>query len=423
MPKEQRVKPGRAQTRPERSAALSPKAEARRQGPSRRRKQRPRTPGPSKAAANRCRTSSRRSSARCVDEAAVGREKWLHEIKFDGYRMQLRIEGGKPSVAHAHTGLTGPLDFSRDREGGPWACPTPSSTARSSRSMPPALPELLRRMQAALAAGKDRRSGLFRLRPAVRSTAPISARLALGARKAATRGDAGGKRRAADADDPLRRAFHHRRSAPCSDSARKIWGSRAIVSKKARPRSIAPGVRTAGPRRNAGPAHEVVLGGWTDNDGKFRSLARRRVPRRPRSPTSGASAPASAPSTIERLMPKLKAHARKRKARSTARSRAPPRDQERAHWLEPVLVAEIEFAGWSTDGVGAPGLLQGTARGQARRRSRWPRCTAARRHGRSRRAEGRRRCGSRERTRKGRRHQECSPRRARRRRARAARWP
>ena len=31
---------------------------------------------------------------------------WVHEIKLDGYRMQLRVSGGKAHVAHAKgTGL------------------------------------------------------------------------------------------------------------------------------------------------------------------------------------------------------------------------------------------------------------------------------------------------------------------------------
>ena len=52
--------------------------------------------------------------------------------------------------------------------------------------------------------------------------------------------------------------------------------------------------------------------------------------------------------TVHRLMPKLKAHAQ---ARSPfAKKRAPPRDRA-VHWLDPVLVAEVEFAGWSGDGL------------------------------------------------------------------------
>ena len=40
------------------------------------------------------------------------------------------------------------------------------------------------------------------------------------------------------------------------------------------------------------------------------------------------------------------------------------------HWVKPELVAEIEFAGWTGDGNGAPGRLQGPARRQAGRRGR-----------------------------------------------------
>ena len=41
--------------------------------------------------------SSRRSFARSVDRPPAG-EGWGHEIKFDGYRMQLRVEDGKVTL-------------------------------------------------------------------------------------------------------------------------------------------------------------------------------------------------------------------------------------------------------------------------------------------------------------------------------------
>ena len=40
---------------------------------------------------------------RLVDEAPTG-DGWLHEIKYDGYRMHARIDGGKASLL-ARTGL------------------------------------------------------------------------------------------------------------------------------------------------------------------------------------------------------------------------------------------------------------------------------------------------------------------------------
>ena len=64
---------------------------------------------------------------------------WGHEIKLDGYRMQMRVEDGKVSAAHAQ----GPrLDrqVHGDRRGRRDACPIASSTARSPRSTTRACP-------------------------------------------------------------------------------------------------------------------------------------------------------------------------------------------------------------------------------------------------------------------------------------------
>ena len=75
--------------------------------------------------------SSRRSSAELVDRPPGGAG-WVHEVKFDGYRIQLRIEGGE---AHAEDPQGARLDaqIRRHRQGRRGACPTASSTARSWR--------------------------------------------------------------------------------------------------------------------------------------------------------------------------------------------------------------------------------------------------------------------------------------------------
>jgi ATP-dependent DNA ligase len=36
---------------------------------------------------------------RLIEEAPEGKD-WLHEIKYDGYRMHARIDGGKYPTAH-----------------------------------------------------------------------------------------------------------------------------------------------------------------------------------------------------------------------------------------------------------------------------------------------------------------------------------
>ena len=55
---------------------------------------------------------------------------WLHEIKFDGYRVQLRVQNGKVTLK-TRKGLDWTAKFASDRQKRPNRCPMRSSTARS----------------------------------------------------------------------------------------------------------------------------------------------------------------------------------------------------------------------------------------------------------------------------------------------------
>ena len=63
---------------------------------------------------------------------------------------------------------------------------------------------------------------------------------------------------------------------------------------------------------------------------------------------SAASAPASAQTKVEQLLPRLKAVAA---TKSPFTGVGAPRRKPNMHWLKPELVAEIEFAGWTGDGM------------------------------------------------------------------------
>jgi bifunctional non-homologous end joining protein LigD len=93
--------------------------------------------------------------------------------------------------------------------------------------------------------------------------------------------------------------------------------------------------------------HEVVIGGWSTTAAKFRSLlvgVHRgghfiyvgRV-------GTGYSAP-----KVKSLMPRLKELATKT---SPFTGKGAPKHEAGVHWLRPELVAEIEFAGWTSDGM------------------------------------------------------------------------
>ena len=78
---------------------------------------------------------------------------WVHEIKFDGYRMQLRVEDGAATL-RTRKGLDWTGQVSRRRRRPRLACPTASSTARSWRSMTAAAPNFAA-LQAALSDGRS----------------------------------------------------------------------------------------------------------------------------------------------------------------------------------------------------------------------------------------------------------------------------
>ena len=116
------VKARRAEARPAKAARRA-QARGATEGQARRQRRRPsrlvrqgRT-NIRRARAARCRTSSPPSLATLATNAPDGAD-WVHEIKFDGYRMQARIDGGKVELL-TRTGSTGRTNFRRSRRRSP----------------------------------------------------------------------------------------------------------------------------------------------------------------------------------------------------------------------------------------------------------------------------------------------------------------
>ncbi|GGC83756.1 DNA ligase D [Chelatococcus reniformis] len=91
--------------------------------------------------------------------------------------------------------------------------------------------------------------------------------------------------------------------------------------------------------------HEVVIGGWTTTGSKFRSLLVG-VYRGDRLVPIGRVGTGYSQAKVGRLLPRLKAV---EASRSPFTGEGAPRKTAGVHWTRPELVAEIEFAGW-TDG-------------------------------------------------------------------------
>ena len=170
--------------RPERSqadAVWDSRRRPRRRGPQAAGRRPRRAKRQATTAAASCRISFAPQLCRDRSSARPPATGWVHEIKFDGYRMQLRVEGGEAT-------LEDPQGPGLDRK-------VPGHRARR-RQLPDAIidGEIVRARRARRAgfrraAGgavrrQDRRSGLLRLRPAVRrrrGSAPAAAARAQGA--------------------------------------------------------------------------------------------------------------------------------------------------------------------------------------------------------------------------------------------------
>jgi bifunctional non-homologous end joining protein LigD len=93
--------------------------------------------------------------------------------------------------------------------------------------------------------------------------------------------------------------------------------------------------------------HEVVVGGWDETNGRFRSLLVG-VNKGNHFTYVGKVGTGYADDVVRKLVPRLKAH--EAKESPFGGFNAPKRGKE-FHWVKPVLVAEIEFAGWTGDGM------------------------------------------------------------------------
>ena len=263
-------------------------------------------------------------------------EAWLHEIKFDGYRVQIRIEGG---VARLLT-----------RRGLDWTKKF-AALAAAANALPDSLVDgeivALDRdgkpdfsaLQAAIAGGRTEALMFFAF-DLLHCDGEDLRGEPLRARKA----------RLADllegAPSTIRYVEHFAADGAAVFASARDLGLEGIVSK----RLDAPyrsGRTESWTKAKCRPAHEVVLGAWTDNGGKFRSLLGG-VFRDGKLVYVGRIGTGFAAPVVKSLMPQLTAHARAKSAFDP--KAAPPRDRT-IHWLEPKLVAEIEFAGWTADGT------------------------------------------------------------------------
>ena len=102
-------------------------------------------------------------------------------------------------------------------------------------------------------------------------------------------------------------------------------------------------------------SQEVVLGGWTSEGSRFRSLLAG-VYRDKHLVYIGRIGTGFGKDVVRRILPRLKELT---VDTNPFEGHNAPRPQTGVHWLQPELVAQIEFAGWTGDRMVRAGAFKG----------------------------------------------------------------
>jgi bifunctional non-homologous end joining protein LigD len=262
---------------------------------------------------------------------------WCHEIKFDGYRVQLRIEDGEVAL--------------NTRKGLDWADKFPA-IAKEAGGLPDALvdgeivaidhdglPDFSA-LQAAIAEGKTDKLVFYAFDLLFADGEDLRA-LPLRERKARLKRLL--EARKGKAKQILYVEHFEEDGEAVLESAKRLQ-LEGIISKKLDARYHS-GRTESWTKAKVRAGHEVVLGGWKTTNGKFRSLMAG-VYRGKHLAFVGIVGTGFGADKVRRIMPHLKANESDKNPFSGENVPVKTRD---VHWLKPKLVAEIEFAGW-TDG-------------------------------------------------------------------------
>jgi bifunctional non-homologous end joining protein LigD len=285
--------------------------------------------------------------AKSVDRPPQGAG-WAHEIKFDGYRLQLRVEGGA-AVLRTRRGLDWTarfMEIAKDAEVLPDCIIDGEACALDANGSPdfPALQAALSDGKTAdlvffafdllFAAGEDLRGLPLRERKA-----RLEALLETAGRKLG----------------PRIRFVHHFEAAgdavlqsACRMSLEGIVSKRLDAAYRSdRSDSWVKAKCRAG--------HEVVIGGWTGEAGQLRSLLVG-VHRGDRLVYVGRVGTGFGRDTVAQVLPRLTPL---ESDQSPFIGPDAPKKAANVHWARPELVAEIEFAGFTGDGMVRQGAFKG----------------------------------------------------------------
>ncbi len=261
---------------------------------------------------------------------------WAHEIKFDGYRMQLRIHGGRPTL------LT--------RKGIDWSAKFPALIEASRRLADgvydgeivaldqTGAPDFAS-LQAAISDGRTDNLIYFAFDLLVLGNDDLRA-LPLSERKT---------RLAVvleSAPASIRYVDHFITAGDAVLRSACRMDLEGIVSKKL-DTPYQSGRTETWVKSKCRQGHEVVIGGWATTGDAFRSLIAG-VNRDGRLVHVGRIGTGFGRETVEQLMPKLRALETEV---NPFAGKGSPKRAAGVHWVKPELVAEIEYAGFTGDGA------------------------------------------------------------------------
>ena len=273
-----------------------------------------------------------------VEQPPTG-EGWGHEIKFDGYRVQIRVEDGDATL--------------KTRKGLDWTAKF-SAIAEEAGKLPDAIVDgeivaldaegnpNFSALQAAISEGKTDELIFFAFDLMFAEgldLRPLPLRDRKQRLEKLLKANIKGK------NAHIRYVEHFESDGDTVlESARKLK-LEGIVSKKL-DAAYQSGRSESWTKAKTRPGHEVVIGGWKTTNGKFRSLMVG-VNKDDHLAYVGVVGTGFSQDKVKQIMPALE---RAAADKSPFGGKNAPRRVREVHWLKPELVAEIEFAGWTGDG-------------------------------------------------------------------------
>jgi len=273
--------------------------------------------------------------AKLLDKPPAG-SGWAHEIKFDGYRMQLRTVGGKatllsrkgldwsskfPEIVVAGQGFSdGIIDgevVALDHTG------APNFSA----------------LQAAISEGRTKNLVFFvfdQMFDGVQDLRPLP----LSERKARL------EAHVENAPPIIRYVDHFITAGDAVLQSACRMELEGIVSKRL-DAAYQSGRSESWGKSKCRAGHEVVIGGWTTTGDNFRSLIAG-VNRNGELVHVGRIGTGFGRETVDRILPKLKAL---ETDENPFKGNGAPKKAAGVHWVRPELVAEIQYAGFTGDGT------------------------------------------------------------------------